>query len=636
MPPTPAKSNPPPPRSPWLVRLLRLAILCFLGLTLMTGALLFLLLLLQLAMQDRIVPGTSIGEVDIGGMPRADASAALAQSFEPLGSQQYTLRDGEQSWSFSAAELGLSMPVTDLVDGALAVGYAADGSPDFYQQARAWLRGAQLPLRLQFDESVALARLQALAQSIQRERRDAQLQIDGMRVSIDPGLPGRSLNLPASLATLSQRLLAQDAPRSIDLIIDESPARQWNIHQAARQVQTALSSPLQLLGDMPDGDKLQPWLLRPEQILAGLHVHMTGDDSQRRYTVAVDLSAYAPFLRTLSPRLSQPARETRFDFDPINGRLTALAPPQTGRSLNVPETIARLEAAVFAPTERRVAMAFDEIAPRYPATISSEALGIQELVAEATTYFWGSWQNRRSNIALGTKNLHGIIVAPGEEFSFNQHLGEITAEAGYVEGGVILGGATVTGIGGGICQVSTTLFRAVYKGGLDITERNSHGYRVGYYEYAGAGPGLDAAIWQPEIDLRFRNNTPHHLLIESDYLGEKDAMQFRIYSTRHWTTRIEPAIIRDIVPAPDTGYVAADDLALGQIRQIDYSADGADVWVYRNVYDAAGSLVKRDQLFTHYKPWQAIYEVAPGDPRLIENEEAAEESDRAPVGVDGT
>ena len=194
--------------------------------------------------------------------------------------------------------------------------------------------------------------------------------------------------------------------------------------------------------------------------------------------------------------------------------------------------------------------------------------------------------------------LNGIVIAPGEEFSFNEHLGEITPEAGYLEGSVILGGATVTGIGGGICQVSTTMFRAAFGGGYAITERNSHGYRVGYYEYAGAGPGLDAAIWQPDVDLRFQNNTPHHLLIESSFLGAQDALQFRIYSSRHWRVRVEPAIIGEITPAPEAKFIEAGDLAPGQTRQIDYAADGAEVWVYRNVYDSAGALVKRDQLFT--------------------------------------
>ena len=287
-----------------------------------------------------------------------------------------------------------------------------------------------------------------------------------------------------------------------------------------------------------------------------------------------------------------------------------------------------LEDAVFSRDNRRVDMVFVDLPPRFHEGSDAAELGIRELVSEATTYFWGSSQNRRDNIGLGTGKLHGIVVAPGEEFSFNQHLGEITAAAGYLEGSVILGGATVTGIGGGICQVSTTMYRAAFGGGFDITERNSHGYRVGYYEYAGAGPGLDAAIWQPHVDLRFRNDTPHHLLIESSFLPDDNALQFRIYSTRHWTTQVGAPVIADIVPPPEDLYVVADDLLPGQIRQIDWSVAGADVAVERTVYDSAGGVAKRNRVFTRYAPWQAVYEVAAGDPRLpqeVEEEESPDE-----------
>ena len=205
---------------------------------------------------------------------------------------------------------------------------------------------------------------------------------------------------------------------------------------------------------------------------------------------------------------------------------------------------------------------------------------------------------------MGAGKLHGIIVAPGEEFSFNQHLGDITPEAGYLEGSVILGGATVTGIGGGICQVSTTMFRAAYSGGYAISERNSHGYRVGYYEYAGAGPGLDAAIWQPDIDLRFQNNTPYHLLIESFLSGR--ARRAAIPHLQHaplahgQLSSRSSAILCRRRPPPTSKLPTS---RLGQIRQIDYSADGADVWVYRNVYDSSRQL---DQARSCLHPLSAL------------------------------
>ena len=618
---------------PLLVRLLRFGVLSFLGLAMLALLLLIGLVGVQMALEDRVVPGVQVGEVDIGGLTRADAVSALSQQYGAVESTTFTFRDGDRAWTASAADLGLRFPADELVDSAFNIGHAEDGRRNLQDQARAWFQGEQLPVTLQFDESVAFAFLQRLSLEINRERQDATLAIDGYSISIDPGLSGRKLNVEASMEDLRVAILKGEGEGDISLVVAESPAWIGNVEEAAALAHTALSAPVQLVGTRPNGEILAPWIISLDQIRAGLQVtrQVTGDDL--RFEVSVDLGAFARYLGTLSPSLSTVPADGRFDFDPSSGQLSAISPSTSGRKLKVDETIRLLELAVFEPVNRRVAMVFEALPPRYPAGVTAAELGITELVSEATTYFWGSWQNRRSNIALGAGKLHGVIVAPGEEFSFNAHLGEITPENGYLEGSVILGGATVTGIGGGICQVSTTMFRAAFSGGYAITERNNHGYRVGYYEYAGAGPGLDAAIWQPEVDLRFQNNTPYHVLIESDFLPTQDAIQFRFYSTRHWHTVIENPIVREYVPAPEAAYVEAADLALGQVRQIDYSADGADVLVYRNIYDTDGSLVKRDQVFTHYLPWQAVFEVAPGDPRLLEDEE--DENDVKPVGVSG-
>ncbi len=630
----PSAFHPPPLKAPLLVRLLRLSVLTFLGMLLLALLLLIALVGVQLALEDRIVPGVQVGEVQIGGLARPEAAAALSARYGAVEDEVYTFTYGDRAWRAKAAELGLRLPLEALVAEAFEIGHAAESRQRFQQQASAWFQGAQLPLMLRFDEAQALAYLEGLRAEIDRERQDASLTVTGYQVELDGGWAGRRLDADATLGKLRSAVLAADGERVIPLAVEESPPRIGNVEAAAARVHTALSAPLQLVATLPKGDILAPWVITLDQIRAGLQVTRRAVDDDLRFDVSVDLSAFADFLRTLSPALSTAPVDGRFDFDPASGQLTATSPSTGGRALKVGETIAQLEAAVFEPMQRRVAMVFEPIPPRYPVGISAAELGISELVSEATTYFWGSWPNRRSNIALGAGKLAGIIVAPGEEFSFNAHLGPITADEGYLEGSVILGGATVTGIGGGICQVSTTMFRAAFSGGYAITERNSHGYRVGYYEYAGAGPGLDAAIWQPDVDLRFQNNTPHHLLIESAFLPTQDALQFRFYSTRHWHTTVEQAVIRDIVPAPPDGFVAAEDLALGQIRQIDYSADGADVWVTRDIYAGDGSLVKRDQVFTHYQAWQAVYEVAPGDPRLEAEEDEADDG-IAPVGVAG-
>lgn len=627
----------PAPKAPWPTRLLRWSILAFICLSLLAMLLASGALAFQIAIRDRIAPGVRVADVDIGGLTKAEAAEALSAAYRALEEVAYRFRDGERVFRATAGELGLSLPAEELVERAFRIGRGDDGRQSLRQQAHAWFTGYSFSPTLRYEPAVARSFLAGLAAEINRERRDASLRLDGALVSIDPGIGGRRLDIAATLAALSEVLLAQDTEREIALIIDEFPPRQWNIAEAAAAIDTAISTPVHLVGTDRNGALLKPWVISQAQILAALEVTRHAQGQGWRYQVGLDLSALERYLATLSPALSMPAVDGRFDFDPQTGGLKALSPSSAGRRLDVEATIARLEAAIFDRLNRRVAMIFEPLSPRFHEGSSAAELGIRELVSEATTYYWGSWQNRRSNIALGASKLHGVIIAPGEEFSFNHHLGDITPQAGYLEGSVILGGATVTGIGGGICQVSTTMFRAAFGGGYAITERNSHGYRVGYYEYGGAGPGLDAAIWQPDVDLRFQNNSPHHLLIESSFLGAQDALQFRIYSSRHWRVSVEPPIIGEITPAPEARFVEASDLAVGQSRQIDYAADGAEVWVYRNIYDAAGDLVKRDQLFTRYSPWQAVFEVAPGDPRLAveEEEEAAQDESQSsalPVG----
>ena len=619
-------SSPPKPRAPLLVRLQRAAILSLLGLCLLALLLLAATAAVQATLETRIAPGVRIGDLALDGLTREETADALTERYGAAETVAYTLLDGEKSWTASAAELGLRLPVDALVERAFAIGHADTTRQSLQELAQAWLEGVDIPLSMIFDETVALDYLRMLAREIDRERRDATLLIRGLHVAIDVGESRRQLDIAATLERLRKAVLTGQGA-SIDLAIDESQPRAWNVTEAARKVHTALASPLWLYATGRHGQPLPPWQITPLQIRQALTVMLLPAGDSMRFDVQVDLGAFRPFLMSLTSALSSQPVDSRLDFEPASGQLRALTPSAIGRHVDVDETLRRLEAAVFTRDERRVDMVFVNLPPRFHEESNAAELGIRELVAEATTFFWGSPQNRRDNIGLGVSKLHGIAVAPGEEFSFNRELGAITATAGYLEGSVILGGATVAGIGGGICQVSTTMYRAALNGGYAITQRHSHGYRVGYYEYAGAGPGLDAAIWQPTVDLRFRNNTPHHLLIESAFLPAQNALQFRIYSTRHWTTRIETPLIADIIPPPPDLYIEADDLLPGQIRQIDWSVPGADVVVWRNIYDVAGAQVERQRIFTRYQPWQAVYEVAAGDPRLPVEEAAPSNED---------
>jgi len=276
-----------------------------------------------------------------------------------------------------------------------------------------------------------------------------------------------------------------------------------------------------------------------------------------------------------------------------------------------------MQAAIFDPANRIVPMAFTYTLPPFHDSLTAAELGITQLIGEATTYYAGSTQSRKNNIFEAISRFDGVIIAPGEEFSFNTALGDISPETGFVQGKIILGGRTVDGVGGGVCQVSTTLYRAALTAGLPISERSSHGYRVGFYEQGNFPPGLDAAIYQPTQDLRFVNDTGHHILIETSVFHGSDSVQFRLYGTNAGRQVVmEGPTIRNMTPPPATLYEVNSELAPGQSLQVDWAKEGADVTWTRIILDASGQEIRRDTIYTHYMPWAAVVQVASGDPRL--------------------
>ncbi|MEL7433556.1 MAG: VanW family protein, partial [Chloroflexota bacterium] len=600
--------------NPWFIRL---PLLFFMGAILTVVVLVVFLMAFQLRFAERVVPGVYAMGMDLSGMTIDEAEIALADAFDYGDNAVFTFRDGDNFWQMSAADLGVAFNARETAEAALSVGSTGNIATDMTGQASAWLGGYDVAPVITYDQNIALTELNAIATEVDRESVDAALSLDGTTVNVTEGQTGRALNIPSTLSELEAAILRLDSGTEIPLVINETPAGVSSVATVAAQLETALSGPVTLTASDQSGAQLGPWTVSTEQIASLLTLSVLDNgDGTRSYNVDIDMSAFETYLETLAPGLIAPALDGRFDFVPETGQLELLQPAQSGRVLDIASTLTRLEEGVFAEENRVVPMAFDFTLPTYHNQVTAAELGITELVSESTTYYTGSSSERRTNIAVGVSRMNGIIIGPGEEFSFNYYLGDISYENGFVDGLVIFGGRTVTGIGGGICQVSTTVYRAAFNAGLSITERNSHGYRVGYYELNGQPPGLDAAIWQPERDFRFQNNTPHHILIEANMYPGDNALQFRFYSTQHWQVEIEQAIVNNIDPAPEALFVANPDLNLGEISQVDFAADGADVTVYRNIYDMQGNLQFEDFAYTFYVPWQAIYEVAPGDSRL--------------------
>lgn len=602
--------------SPWWIRL---PVLFIMGLFLAAVLLMGLLLSFHMAYRDTIIPNVWVQGVPVGGLTLPQAEQLLQQQFRFDQQAVFTFRDGERFWQVRASDLGVQFDAAATASEAYRIAHSGVLFDDILTQLRTLLMGTTLSPIVVYDQQQALDRLNAIRREVDQEPLSASLVMQGTELVTSDGQSGRRLDITLTLQRLEERLLTLSGGE-ISLVIMETPPLMLSVADVRQQIETALSGPVQLVASDANGAPLGPWTVSVDQIAQLLRVDtLINSDGTQSVVARLDASAFTDALAALAPGLIVPAQNARYRFNPQTGQLEVTQPAVSGRTLNIEETLRRLEEAVFSPYNRVVSMAFDYTLPRYHNQVSAAELGIRELVAEATTYFAGSPQSRRTNIALAASKFDGLVIGPGEEFSFNYYLGEISEEGGFLEGGMIVGDRTVIGIGGGTCQVSTTVFRAAFYGGYAITERNSHGYRVGYYEQGGAPPGLDAAIWQPERDFRFQNNTPYHILIETSLYPANSALQFRFYSTRYFYTEVDPAIIKNITPARPTRFEANPQVPLGQSIQVDYAAEGADVTVYRRVFDLNGNLLTEDHVYTHYLPWGAIFQVAPGDSRLSNN-----------------
>jgi vancomycin resistance protein YoaR len=281
----------------------------------------------------------------------------------------------------------------------------------------------------------------------------------------------------------------------------------------------------------------------------------------------------------------------------------------------VEATLAVIKEGVIAG-EHEIALDMEYTQPEVGDDATGESLGITELVSSHTTYFYGSSASRRQNIATAASRFYGVLVAPGEIFSMAKILGDVSLDTGYEEAWIIFGDRTIKGVGGGVCQVSTTLFRTAFFGGYPILERYPHAYRVYYYErtYGGGSDpkwaGLDATVYVPLVDFKFQNDTDYWLLMET-YVGDT-YLTWKFYSTSDGrTVEWNTTGLTNIQDPPDPLYQENSDLAKGQIEQVDWAVEGADVTVTREVW-RDGSVILNDVFSTHYMPWRAVCEYGPG------------------------
>jgi len=541
----------------------------------------------HLALARKVIPFVEVNGVALGGLTKTQAFFLLTRQF-PAQPPVVSFRFGDEVYSVSPDEIGFKYDWVETVERAYAVGRTGGLWTTTVDKVRAWRHRIRLKPAFVYSEERLEERITEIARAVGVLEVEARFELVGRSLVITPSRDGRELDREEMRASVLEGFFdspVRELPVNIlPVNILTARVKQETLEPLKEEVRSLVFSPPVLFHEG------RRWALTPQQVLDFL---VFGEG------IGVDKARVVGFVESLGSEVERAPRGEIFKME--NHRVIEFKPSQDGIELDTPRTVQALTAAVLSsePNPR-----VELVVRVTPAPRSANEYGIRSLLGQGKSNFKGSSAGRIHNIKTAAGRLDGILLSPGGVFSFNQSLGEVSKETGYDTAYIIKEGRTVLGTGGGVCQVSTTLFRAALYSGLPILARTAHDYRVHYYE---PPVGFDATVYEPSPDLKFKNDTPAYILIESWCDLKKQDLYFEIYGTDDGRrVEISEPIIHSQTPPPEPLYQDDPTLPKGTTKQIDWAAWGARVSFTRRVF-RGGELLQDDLFESRYFPWRAVY-----------------------------
>ena len=586
---------------------------------LISGVVLFFVLIIawtlgfQLIYAGRIFPGVSVAGVDLSGLSRDEAAVKLNQTLSYPINGKILFRDGEKAWVATPAELGMVFDPSSSAVTAYRLGRSGGLFGALAGQARAGGAGVNVPPVIIFDQRVAYQYLSQISTQVNQPVVEAGLNLEGTNVVAQPGQVGRELKIEATLIYLGAQLQTF-SDGEVPLVVQEIQPQILDVSGQADVARQILSQPLTLVIPNASAGDQGPYVYNVEILANLLGVQRVQNGDQAGVQVILNPTGLRDLLVPVKTQVDRLPSDARFIFNDETRQLDLKEDSKIGRAMDVEASIQAINDALLRG-EHTVPLVINEAQPKVSGAATAQELGITELIWAESSYFFGSSAERIQNIEAAAARFHGVLVAPGATFSMGEMMGDVSLENGFAEALIIYGGRTIKGVGGGVCQVSTTFFRAVFNAGFPIVERYSHAYRVSYYEKTASGAvdprlaGLDATVYFPLVDFKFTNDSPYWILMET-YMGS-GSLTWKFYSTKDgrsvtWETT-GPV---NVVSAPPPSFEENPELKKNEMKQVDWAANGADVTVTRTVW-RDGAVLFQDQVTTHYEPWRAVCEYGP-------------------------
>jgi vancomycin resistance protein YoaR len=548
---------------------------------------------------EKLASGTRIAGIDVGDLTPADAQRLLERRSARLARVPVTFVSGDDRFTVTPKALGVE------VDWGAAVATAERQGGGF-----GFVRGYRR-LELEFfpDDLVPPVRaydaaltyeLGLFAKAVNAPHREARLVRRGLHISIAAGATGRVLD-QAAARELVVRALASFArgPVALPVRVDAPTITVASLAPAQRRASRVISAPVVVTAG-PTRLRIPRWRLAKILRL----------NASPAKAIALTGPAADAYFRRLERTVARAPKDA--DFAARADGSVRVVPARSGIALDVPRSAARILAAAERPTARVAQLALVTSQPRLT-TAEAQALGITGTVGTYSTVYGGD-PNRIHNVQLVAHLVDHKLVAPGATFSFNGATGERSAAKGFLEAPVIINGELQTGLGGGVCQVSTTVFNAAYEAGLPITARTNHALYISHYPL-----GRDATVNYPDTDLKFVNDTGRWLLLRT-FVGSYSLTVALYGAPQHRRVETVAAPLRVVAPPPVEKTVDAT-LKPGTTAVDDAGVPAQATSVERKVYSPSGKLLSDSTWYSSYRSEPRIIRVGPAKPKVTKSKE---------------
>ena len=532
---------------------------------------------------DTIHSNVTVHGVEVGGLTVGQAALKLARTAPKDGA--VTLTWNGHRWTLSAATLHARIAAVSAARAAYR--YTRQGNFLARSWTRFWLvlRRHDIAPRVVLAQPRTAERLTAIARDVDVRPVQGSVTVTGAQPVVRQARNGRAVDRAAVLSLFEGAVVSgHHATAALPLVTVAPQVSTADARTAAATALSWLSGPLALT----HGGRT--WTISRQDL--GQYLDFVPQKDSPRLRVTFDSPVTRGYFDFITQQVGKPGKNASFTTS-ANGRHVKIRPGTSGYGVVPLPTIANMEAAAAASGGARRAVAVFGKAPPVLSYADAKAMGITRRIGTYTTSVAGT-ANRLTNVGLGASLLNNTLIGPGKVFSVNATTGERTAAKGFKLAPTIINGKLGDSVGGGMCQVSTTVFNAAFEAGLQIVERHNHDLYISHYPL-----GRDATVSYGSYDLKFRNDTPHWILLKTTFTGW--SLNVSLYSaplhrkvvasTSAWYGFVAFTVQKQNDPTLAKGKTSIDTPGVG----------GMSIDCFRKVYGPDGKLIWNDDFKSVYR-----------------------------------